>query len=42
LRDNNIRFAIAGAALVVVLGAITYSKKQGSGMEDEAPVTANA
>jgi K(+)-stimulated pyrophosphate-energized sodium pump len=42
LRDNNIRFAIAGAALVVVLGAITYSKKQGSGMEDEAPVTAKA
>jgi K(+)-stimulated pyrophosphate-energized sodium pump len=43
LRDNNIRFAIAGAALVVVLGAITYSKKQGGGsMMDEAPVSTNA
>ena len=42
LRDNNIRFAIAGAALVVVLGAITYSKKQGNGMGDEAPVAVNA
>jgi K(+)-stimulated pyrophosphate-energized sodium pump len=42
LRHNNIRFAIAGGALVVVLGAITYSKKQGNGMTDEAPVSANA
>ena len=42
LRHNNIRFAIAGAALVVVLGAITFSKKQGSGMGDEVPVAANA
>jgi len=42
LRHNNIRFAIAGAALVVVLGALTYSKKQGSAMTDEAPVTTNA
>jgi K(+)-stimulated pyrophosphate-energized sodium pump len=43
LRNNNIRFAIAGAALVVVLGAITYSKKQGGGsMMDEAPVSTNA
>jgi K(+)-stimulated pyrophosphate-energized sodium pump len=43
LRDNNIRFAIAGAALVVVLGAITYSKKQGVGsMMDEAPFSTNA
>ena len=43
LRHNNIRFAIAGAALVVVLGAITYSKKQGGGsMMDEAPVATNA
>ncbi|MBU6329247.1 MAG: sodium-translocating pyrophosphatase [Acidobacteria bacterium] len=33
LRHNNIRFAIAGAALVVVLGAISFSKKQGSGMD---------
>jgi len=43
LRHNNIRFAIAGAALLVVLGAITYSKKQGGGsMMDEAPVSTNA
>jgi K(+)-stimulated pyrophosphate-energized sodium pump len=42
LRTNNLRFAIAGGALLIVLGALTYSKKQGSGMEDEAPVSANA
>jgi K(+)-stimulated pyrophosphate-energized sodium pump len=43
LRTNNIRFAIAGGALVVVLGALTYSKKQGGGsMMDEAPVATNA
>jgi K(+)-stimulated pyrophosphate-energized sodium pump len=32
LRNNNVRFVIAGAALVVVLGALTWSKRQGGGM----------
>ncbi len=41
LRTNNLRFAIAGGALLIVLGALTYSKKQGNGMADEAPVTAS-
>ena len=45
LRHNNIRFAIAGGALVIVLGALTYSKKQGNTMGDdlaasEAPINA--
>ncbi len=29
LKDNNVRFVIAGLALIVVLGAIAYSKLQG-------------
>ena len=36
LRDNNVRFAIAGAALVVVLGAVVYSKRAGTSMVDDA------
>jgi K(+)-stimulated pyrophosphate-energized sodium pump len=35
LEDNNVRFVIAGVALVVVLGAVTFSKRQGSNMVDE-------
>jgi K(+)-stimulated pyrophosphate-energized sodium pump len=34
LEDDNWRFAIAGAALVVVLGAVFYSKRQGSNLVD--------
>jgi K(+)-stimulated pyrophosphate-energized sodium pump len=33
--DSNVRYLIAGAALVVVLGAIAFSKRQGSNMVDE-------
>ncbi len=34
LRDNNVRYVIAAAALVVVLGALVWSKRQGgSGIE---------
>ena len=36
LRDNNWRFAIAAAALVVVLGAVAYSKRKGTSMVDSA------
>jgi K(+)-stimulated pyrophosphate-energized sodium pump len=35
LRDNNVRFLIAGVALVVVLGAVVFSKRQGSNMVDD-------
>jgi K(+)-stimulated pyrophosphate-energized sodium pump len=35
LDDNNVRYLIAGAALVVVLAAIAFSKRQGSNMVDE-------
>ena len=41
LRDNNVRYVIAAAALAVVLGSIAYSKAQGgTGIEaaDEPPV----
>ena len=34
LEDNNWRFAIAGAALLVVLGAVLFSKRQGSNLVD--------
>jgi K(+)-stimulated pyrophosphate-energized sodium pump len=36
LRDNNVRFVIAGAALLVVLGAVIISKRQGSSNIDPA------
>jgi K(+)-stimulated pyrophosphate-energized sodium pump len=35
LEDNNVRYVIAGAALVVVLAAIAFSKRQGSNLVDE-------
>ena len=38
LRDNNVRYVIAAAALVVVLAAIAYSKAQGgSGIQAASP-----
>ncbi|MFM8862153.1 MAG: sodium-translocating pyrophosphatase [Acidimicrobiia bacterium] len=40
LRDNNVRYVIAGAALIVVLGAITFSKRQSSGLDDEPAAAA--
>ena len=36
LEDNNVRFVIAGVALLVVLGAVMFSKRQGSNMVDAA------
>ena len=36
LDDNNIRFLIAGVALVIVVGAILYSKRDGTSMVDAA------
>ena len=38
LDGNNVRFVIAGGALVVVLGAIWFSKKQDSGISAPAEV----
>jgi hypothetical protein len=35
LQHNNVRYAIAGAALVVVLGALMWSKRIGGGMADD-------
>jgi K(+)-stimulated pyrophosphate-energized sodium pump len=37
LRDNGVRYVIAGVALVVLLGAIAFSKRRAPGMD--APVT---
>jgi K(+)-stimulated pyrophosphate-energized sodium pump len=43
LRDNDVRFVIAGAALLVVLGAIIISKRQGSSnIEPTSAATDNA
>jgi K(+)-stimulated pyrophosphate-energized sodium pump len=36
LDDNNVRFLIAAAALVVVLGAVLFSKREGTSMVDDA------
>ena len=36
LQDNDIRFLIAGLGLVVVLGAVYFSKRQGTGLIDPA------
>ena len=41
LQHNNIRFVVAGAALVVVIGALVVSKRFGSGIEAPAE-TVNA
>ena len=41
LQNNNIRFVVAGAALVVVVGALVVSKRFGSGIE-AAPETVSA
>ena len=41
LQHNNIRFVVAGAALVVVVGALVVSKRFGSGIE-AAPETVSA
>jgi len=35
LRDNNVRYVVAGAALVVVLGALVWSKRQGGGIASD-------
>ncbi|MEY2424420.1 MAG: K(+)-stimulated pyrophosphate-energized sodium pump [Acidimicrobiaceae bacterium] len=37
LRDNNIRFVIAGGALVVLIGAVAFSKRKTQGL-DAGPV----
>jgi K(+)-stimulated pyrophosphate-energized sodium pump len=46
LQDNNFRFVIAGAALVVLSGAIMFSKRPSAGIDpttqSEAPVSVSA
>jgi K(+)-stimulated pyrophosphate-energized sodium pump len=40
LRHSDVRYAIAGVALVVLLGAIAFSKRRAPGMDVAAPVSA--
>ena len=40
LDTNNLRFAIAGVALVVVLGAVVFSKQQATSFGEDAPAEA--
>jgi K(+)-stimulated pyrophosphate-energized sodium pump len=40
MKDNGARFAVAGVALVVVLGAIAFSKRESEAMDAEPPATA--
>ena len=42
LRHNDARYAIAGVALVVLLGAIAFSKRKASGMGADLPPTVSA
>ncbi len=37
LRSNNVRYVIAAVALLVVLGALTFSKRQGGGIQVDEP-----
>jgi K(+)-stimulated pyrophosphate-energized sodium pump len=39
MQDNGARFVIAGVALVVVLGAIAFSKREAEAMDTEPPAT---
>jgi K(+)-stimulated pyrophosphate-energized sodium pump len=39
LQDNGIRFVVAGASLVVLLGAIAFSKRETQAMDAELPPT---
>ena len=45
LRDNDVRYAISGAALVVLIGAVAFSKRKGAsigGSDEVKPATASA
>jgi K(+)-stimulated pyrophosphate-energized sodium pump len=42
LRDDDWRFAIAGAALVVLIGAVMFSKRKSGGFGEESEIVAEA
>jgi len=42
MRDNNLRFLVAGVALVVVLGALVWSKRIGTGAIEETEELASS
>jgi K(+)-stimulated pyrophosphate-energized sodium pump len=42
LRNDNIRFVIAGVALVVLIGAVLFSKRKSGGFGEESEIVAEA
>ncbi|MET0628312.1 MAG: sodium-translocating pyrophosphatase [Acidimicrobiia bacterium] len=42
LRNDDIRFAIAGAALIVLIGAVLFSKRKSGGFGEESEIVAEA
>jgi K(+)-stimulated pyrophosphate-energized sodium pump len=42
LRNDDIRFAIAGAALIVLIGAVMFSKRKSGGFGEESEIVAEA
>jgi K(+)-stimulated pyrophosphate-energized sodium pump len=42
LADNNVRYVIAGAALLVVLASVVYSKQQATSFGDDEAATTSA
>ncbi|MFI5047383.1 MAG: sodium/proton-translocating pyrophosphatase, partial [Acidimicrobiia bacterium] len=42
LRDNDVRFLIAGVALVVLIGAVLFSKRKSGGFGEESEIVAAA
>jgi K(+)-stimulated pyrophosphate-energized sodium pump len=39
LRDNNIRYVIAGVALLVLIGAVAFSKRKTGGLDADPTLT---
>jgi K(+)-stimulated pyrophosphate-energized sodium pump len=42
LRNDDIRFVIAGVALVVLIGAVMFSKRKSGGFGEESEIVADA
>ena len=42
MRDNDVRYVIAGVSLVILLASIMYSKRKGGGFGEESDIIAEA
>ena len=42
LRNDDVRFVIAGVCLVVLIGAVLFSKRKGGGFGEESEIVAEA